>query len=91
MYSILFISLMNSDPWGGSEVQWYATANYAIDRGDKVTCMVYEWDAKKEKMELLKKRGATIIYIPNFGRAKRNLYERLSFEWVTRGKQRRFI
>lgn len=91
MYSILFISLMNSDPWGGSEVQWFATANFALDKGNKVTCLVYEWEAKKEKMELLKNKGATIIYIPNFGRAKTNLYQRLSFEWITRGKQKTFI
>lgn len=91
MYSILFISLMNSDPWGGSEVQWFATANFALDKGNKVTCLVYDWEAKKEKMELLKNKGAIIKYIPNYGRAKTNLYQRLCFEWITRGKQKTFI
>jgi glycosyltransferase involved in cell wall biosynthesis len=91
MYSILFISLMNSDPWGGSEVQWYATANYALDKGDNITCLVYEWEAKKERMSSLKNKGANIIYIPNFGRSKKNTYERLYFEWITRGKQKKFI
>lgn len=91
MNSILFISLMNSDPWGGSEVQWYATANYALEKGDKVTCMVYDWESKKERMELLKNKGATVIYIPNYGRRKKNLYQRLRFEWVTRLQQKHFI
>jgi len=91
MSSILFISLMNSDPWGGSEVQWYATAKYALEKGDKVTCLVYDWEAKKSRMNLLATKGATIIYIPNYGRAKKNIYERLYFEWITRIKQKLFI
>jgi len=91
MSSILFISLMNSDPWGGSEVQWFATAKYALEKGDKVTCLVYDWEAKKAKMNMLAANGATIIYIPNYGRTKKSIYERLYFEWITRTKQKIFI
>lgn len=91
MSSILFVSLMNSDPWGGSEVQWFAAANYALDKGDSVTCLVYDWYDKKAKMEKLVQNGATIIYIPNYGRAKKNLYQKLYFEWITRIQQRIFI
>ena len=34
---------------------------------------------------------AKIIYIPNTGRKKKNIFERLRFEWVTRFEQRIFI
>lgn len=91
MSSILFISLMNSDPWGGSEVQWFATAKYALQKGDKVTCLVYNWKAKKDRMKTLANMGATIVYIPNYGRPKKNLFQRLYFEWVTRLQQKLFI
>lgn len=82
---------MNSDPWGGSEVQWFAAAKYALEKGDDVTCLVYEWEEKKNKMNDLALKGATINYIPNYGRIKKNLYQRLYFEWVTRMLQKRYV
>jgi glycosyltransferase involved in cell wall biosynthesis len=91
MASILFISLMNSDAWGGSEVLWFSTAKYAIQKGDNVTCLVYDWPEKKQKLQELQSQGAVIVYIPNYGRAKKNLQERLYFELITRLHQKLFI
>lgn len=82
---------MNSDPWGGSEVQWLALAKYCCSINKKVTCLVYDWDDKKKILEPLKELGAEIIFIPNKGRKKENIFQRLRFEWLTRVKQRRFI
>jgi len=77
MPSVLFISLMSGSAWGGSEELWYKTALYAAGRGWKVECAVYHWPAKESKMQALKNAGAVIIYLPNKGRSKRNLVERI--------------
>ena len=77
MPSVLFISLMSGSAWGGSEELWYKTALYAAGRGWKVGCAVYHWPAKESKMQPLKNAGAVIIYLPNKGRSKRNLVERI--------------
>ena len=42
MSSVFFISLMNGDPWGGSEEAWYHTALYAAANGYKVACAAYD-------------------------------------------------
>lgn len=82
---------MNSDPWGGSEVQWLSLAKHCCTINIKVTCLVYDWDAKKKILQPLKDLGANIIYIPNKGRKKENFLERLRFEWITRIEQKKFI
>ena len=82
---------MNSDAWGGSEEQWFATAKYALMQENSVTCLMFDWEDKRTRMKDLEKQGAVIIYIPNYGRAKKNLYQRLYFEWITRIKQKIFI
>ncbi|MCX6210163.1 MAG: glycosyltransferase [Bacteroidetes bacterium] len=91
MESFLFISLMNSDPWGGSEEQWFALAKYCCSINKKVTCLMYDWQDKKNKLKPLAELGANIIYIPNKGRKKENLFQRLRFEWITRLEQKQFI
>lgn len=82
---------MNSDPWGGSEVQWFEVAKYVATQNHKVSVLVYYWKDKEPKLQQLQALGATIHYIPNKGRAKKNLKERLQFEWITRLQQKRFI
>lgn len=82
---------MNSDPWGGSEVQWFALAMHYAKQQKNVTCLVYDWQEKKNKLQALKTLGALVIYIPNKGRAKKNIFERLRFEWITRLQQKLFI
>jgi len=77
MPSVLFISLMSGSAWGGSEELWYKTAVYAAAKGWKVGCAVYHWPAKESKMQVLKNAGALIIYLPNKGRSKKNLVERI--------------
>ena len=91
MESFLFISLMNSDPWGGSEEQWFALAKYCCTINKKVTCLMYDWQDKRNKLQPLADLGTTIIYIPNKGRRKENLLQRIRFEWITRLEQKQFI
>lgn len=91
MNSVLFISLMNTNSWGGSEVQWLSLAECCLENNKSVTCLVYDWEDKKNILKKLINLGAKIIYIPNTGRKKKNIFERLRFEWVTRFEQRIFI
>jgi glycosyltransferase involved in cell wall biosynthesis len=82
---------MNSDPWGGSEEQWFTLAKYCCTINKKVTCLMYDWQDKRNKLQTLTDLGATIIYIPNKGRRKENLLQRIRFEWITRLEQIQFI
>lgn len=77
MPSVFFISLMSASPWGGSEELWYRTALYAAKQGWKVGCAVYHWKEKEKRMQPLKDAGAAIYYLPNKGRTKRNIIERI--------------
>lgn len=77
MPSVFFISLMAGSPWGGSEELWYRTALLARSRGWKVGCAVYHWAAKEERMQALQNSGVAIYYLPNKGRTKKNLFQRL--------------
>jgi glycosyltransferase involved in cell wall biosynthesis len=67
MPSVLFISLMNGAAWGGSEELWYKTVLHALEKGNKVACVVYHWPAKENKMKVLSDAGAAVIYLPNKG------------------------
>jgi glycosyltransferase involved in cell wall biosynthesis len=80
MKSILFISLMNGDPWGGSEELWFQTAMFAITNGYKVDCLVYDQENKKPRLQPLVAAGAKIWYIPNEGKLERSLSEKVQFK-----------
>jgi glycosyltransferase involved in cell wall biosynthesis len=82
---------MNSDAWGGSEELWHKTAISCLSKNIDVTCLVYHWQQKESRLKELKECGATILYIPNSGRKKENIWQRLRFEWITRLQQKRFI
>jgi glycosyltransferase involved in cell wall biosynthesis len=82
---------MNNDPWGGSEVQWFELAKHLILKGEKVTCLMYKWEEKDLRLNELRQLGVSIIDIPNYGRKKENLIQRLAFEWITRIQQKFFI
>lgn len=75
MPSVFFISLMSGAPWGGSEELWFRTALHASENGWKVACAVYHWPQKEARINILKKNGVDIYYIPNKGKSKRNLAE----------------
>jgi glycosyltransferase involved in cell wall biosynthesis len=66
MGSILFISTMNGDPWGGSEEFWYDIALWMSKNGYKVGCCFFEWPSgKKERIDNLEKTGCKIWLLPN--------------------------
>ncbi|MGZ3846996.1 MAG: glycosyltransferase family 4 protein [Flavisolibacter sp.] len=90
MPSVFFISLMAGSPWGGSEELWYKTALYARAKGWSVGCAIYHWPEKEEKMRVLKDAGAEVFYIPNKGRSKRNLLERIQNK-VSKARAKAYI
>ncbi|MCK6648777.1 MAG: glycosyltransferase family 4 protein [Bacteroidia bacterium] len=52
---------MAGAPWGGSEELWARSAEYAIEKGHEVIISVYNWGDLHSKLNLLEKKGATII------------------------------
>jgi glycosyltransferase involved in cell wall biosynthesis len=90
MSSVFFISLMAGSPWGGSEELWYKTALHAANKGWQIGCAVYHWPAKEDKMEALKNAGAVVYYLPNKGRSKRNLLERIQNK-ISKARLKNFI
>ena len=77
MPSLFFLSLMNGAAWGGSEELWFRTAIYAAGKNHKVACAFYYWNEKEEKIEALKKAGCQVYLLPNKGRTKKNLLEKI--------------
>jgi glycosyltransferase involved in cell wall biosynthesis len=90
MPSIFFISLMNGLPWGGSEELWYRSALYAAKKGWKVGCATYHWKEKEERIEQLARAGCSIYWLPNEGRSKASLSEKLKYK-LTQFRLRQFI
>ena len=91
MKSIFFISLMNGSSWGGSEELWYRTALYSVARGYKIACAVYCWKDKNEKLKKLEDAGCIVYRLPNKGRRKRSLYDKLQYKLLTPAQLKRFI
>jgi glycosyltransferase involved in cell wall biosynthesis len=90
MPSIFFISLMNGLPWGGSEELWYRSALYAAQKGWNVGCAIYHWKEKEQKIQQLESAGCSIFWLPNEGRSKASLSEKLKYK-LTQFRLRQFI
>lgn len=67
MQSILFLSVMNGDAWGGSEESWYRLALWMCKQEYKVAVCVFDWKDKENKLAELKENGCIIYLIPNNG------------------------
>jgi glycosyltransferase involved in cell wall biosynthesis len=90
MRSLFFISLMNGLPWGGSEELWYRSALYAAEKGWKVGCALYHWKEKEEKIQQLASAGCSIYWLPNEGRKKQNLADKLQYK-ITKYRLQQYI
>lgn len=67
MQSILFISVMNGDSWGGSEEQWYQPALYFRNKGIKVGVCLFYWKEKEDKLQTLEDAGCTLYLLKGSG------------------------
>ena len=64
--SILFISTMNGDPWGGSEEFWFRIAKYMAEKGYEVHCTFYDWPTgKEEEITTLKNADCQLTLLTN--------------------------
>lgn len=79
---------MNGSAWGGSEELWYRAALQVATEGHDVGCTVYEWGERRARLDALRAAGARVFEIPNEGRAKRTLGEKLRFEVSTKLRRR---
>jgi glycosyltransferase involved in cell wall biosynthesis len=86
--SLLFVSLMNGAPWGGSEELWYRTAMQAAGESHEIGCVVYRWEERRPRLDALRAAGARVFELPNAGRAKHTLADTLRFEAWTRLRRR---
>lgn len=59
---VVFFSTLNNSLWGGSEILWYRTALYMLEKGTSVSVYVKEWDALPGEIIDLKQRGAHIFF-----------------------------
>ncbi|HEX6334047.1 MAG TPA: glycosyltransferase [Flavisolibacter sp.] len=88
MQSVFFISLMNGAAWGGSEELWFRAALHAAGSGVRTACAVYDWPEKAGRIEQLRHAGCHVYLLPNDGRLKRNLAEKIRYRisrWRVKG------
>ena len=64
MQSILFLSLMNSAAWGGSEEIWFRSAIYLLRKKFAVGVCCFDWNGKEEKLKQLKGEGCELYLLP---------------------------
>jgi glycosyltransferase involved in cell wall biosynthesis len=76
MTSLLFISTMNSNSWGGSEELWYKTALLASKMGHKVGVIVYKWKNKHKYIAALRDAGCIVYELPNRGQINPNKFNK---------------
>ena len=55
MDSVLFISLMNSTAWGGSEEIWYKSALHLAGKNQNVGVCCFNWEGKEERNDMVMK------------------------------------
>ena len=82
---------MNGATWGGSEEIWFQTALYAARSGRKVGCVLYPWPGKESRIQQLVDAGCRIYLLPNKGRQKRNLIERIQNKITKKITVKRYI
>jgi len=64
MPSVLFLSLMNSAAWGGSEEIWYQSALWLAKKNYKVGVCCHNWPGKEEKLQQLTNAGCRLFLLP---------------------------
>jgi glycosyltransferase involved in cell wall biosynthesis len=70
MRSVFFISLMNSDAWGGSEEIWFHSAIHLAQKGTKVHVCCFNWPGKEKKFKQLSEARCELHLLPGRQEAK---------------------
>lgn len=61
----VFMSTLESEPWGGSEQLWTDAALFLLEQGHQVLTNTMEWDKAPEKLTQLNEKGAMLTFRPN--------------------------
>jgi len=70
MDSVLFISLLNSAAWGGSEEIWYKSALHLAGKNQKVGVCCFNWEGKEERLQQLQRAGCKLYLLPGKSETK---------------------
>ena len=70
MDSVLFISLLNSAAWGGSEEIWYKSALHLAGKNQKVGVCCFNWEGKEERLQQLQRAGCKLYQLPRKSETK---------------------
>ena len=87
MASILFLSSMNGDAWGGSEGLWSRTAARLAAAGHQVGCAAFDWPGKERRFAELRAAGCEVFPIPNWRRRKATALDRVVHEGLAKPAQ----
>jgi glycosyltransferase involved in cell wall biosynthesis len=87
MTSILFLSSMNGDAWGGSEGLWLCAAKRLAAEGHDVACAAFDWPEKARRWDELRAAGCETLLLPNWRRRKANFLDRVVHEALAKPAQ----
>lgn len=73
MKKILFLSVMNGSPWGGSEELWYQVALWTARHGYDVAVCCFDGEGKKNRLDTLKEAGCHLFLLPGKEETKKQL------------------
>lgn len=83
MKSVFFISLMNSDAWGGSEEIWFHSAIRLAQKGSKVGVSCFNWPGKEDKLNRLSEAGCQLHLLPGRHETK-TFFQKLKLKALVR-------
>jgi glycosyltransferase involved in cell wall biosynthesis len=64
MKPVLFISIMNGSPWGGSEEMWHHAALWMSQNNYRADVCCFDWPQKQDKLLQLMKAGCKLYLLP---------------------------
>ena len=70
MSSVLFLSIMNSAAWGGSEEIWFRSAIYLAKKKFNVGVCCFNWPGKEDRLQQLANAGCEIFLLPGRNETK---------------------
>lgn len=75
---ILFVSTMDSIPWGGSEELWSRTAVELVSQGISVSAGIIQWSPPHPRVINLKERGVELWFRPKWYSLRDHPWQRLA-------------
>jgi glycosyltransferase involved in cell wall biosynthesis len=74
---LVIISLMQGQPWGGSEELWFRSALYGLKNHIKIYVFIKKWSKEHKNITRLRKLGAHVFYLPESSKSKINFFQKV--------------